>query len=379
MKISVLIAEDSSYQRKLISDMVSSHQDIEVIAMARDGREAIEMVEKYNPDVMLLDLLMPKMDGMTAFKHIMENHPIPTIIFSVLDPRTMDASIKALILGAFDYVIKPGGIWKDELPKFKDELISKICLAYKSKKDEKYKTPKLTPSTEFKRRTKKTEPRKNIPIKKLQDINLKTTPINFKQIEFNIIGMGASVGGPKTLKAILKGIPKNFPSPILVVQHLNAYFMNQFAQTLNDLCKIEVKVGENDERVRPGVAYFSPGDKHMEIVVKNNKTYIRTFEGPPVNFCIPSVDVLFYSLARIYKDHAMGIILTGLGNDGAAGLGLIRDMRGRTLAESQETSIVYGMPKVAAQKGAAQIIVPNYQVEGYMIKFARKFKYINNG
>ena len=378
MKISVLIAEDSSYQRKLISDMVSSHQDIEVIAMARDGREAIEMVEKYNPDVMLLDLLMPKMDGMTAFKHIMENHPIPTIIFSVLDPRTMDASIKALILGAFDYVIKPGGIWKDELPKFKDELISKICLAYKSKKDEKYKTPKLTPSTEFKRRTKKTEPRKNIPIKKLQDINLKTTPINFKQIEFNIIGMGASVGGPKTLKAILKGIPKNFPSPILVVQHLNAYFMNQFAQTLNDLCKIEVKVGENDERVRPGVVYFSPGDKHMEIVVKNNKTYIRTFEGPPVNFCIPSVDVLFYSLARIYKDHAMGIILTGLGNDGAAGLGLIRDMRGRTIAESQETSIVYGMPKVAAQKGAAQIIVPNYQVEGHMIKFARHFKTINN-
>ena len=190
--------------------------------------------------------------------------------------------------------------------------------------------------------------------------------------------MGASVGGPKTLKAILKGIPKDFPSPILIVQHLNAYFMNQFAKTLNDLCKIEVKVGENDERVRPGVVYFSPGDKHMEIVVKHNKTYIRTFEGPPVNFCIPSVDVLFYSLARIYKDHAMGIILTGLGNDGAAGLGLIRDMRGRTIAESQETSIVYGMPKVAAQRGAAQIIVPNYQVEGHMIKFAKHFKTINN-
>ena len=141
MTINVLIAEDSSFQRKLISDMISSHQDIEVIAIARDGREAIEMVEQYDPDVMLLDLLMPKMDGMTAFKHIMEDHPIPTIIFSVLDPRTMDASIKALILGAFDYVIKPGGVWKDELPKFKDELISKVCLAYKSKKRQKYKTP----------------------------------------------------------------------------------------------------------------------------------------------------------------------------------------------------------------------------------------------
>jgi two-component system chemotaxis response regulator CheB len=378
MTINVLIAEDSSFQRKLISDMISSHQDIEVIAIARDGREAIEMVEQYDPDVMLLDLLMPKMDGMTAFKHIMEDHPIPTIIFSVLDPRTMDASIKALILGAFDYVIKPGGVWKDELPKFKDELISKVCLAYKSKKRKKYKTPKLTVSTANKVRARKTEPRKNIRTKRLQGIDLKTTPINLKRIDFNIIGMGASVGGPKTLKAILKGIPKDFPSPILIVQHLNAYFMNQFAKTLNDLCKIDVKVGENDERVRPGVVYFSPGDKHMEIVVKNNKTYIRTFEGPPVNFCIPSVDVLFYSLARIYKDHAMGIILTGLGNDGAAGLGLIRDMRGRTIAESQETSIVYGMPKVAAQRGAAQIIVPNYQVEGHMIKFAKHFKTINN-
>ena len=211
LSINVLIAEDSAYQRKVISEMLSEHESIHVIDVAKNGEEAIELVKKHQPDVLLLDLLMPRMDGLTAFKHIIENHPLPTIIFSVLDPNKLDNSIQALLLGAFDYIIKPGGLWKVELPKFKDQLINKVLLAYESK------ISSLNSKLKFKveRAILEYDKVKGLAIERAlaegtpsesQEIVEKTPLYSDVEISSKIIVIGTSVGGPKTLRSILRKV-----------------------------------------------------------------------------------------------------------------------------------------------------------------------------
>jgi len=375
MTVKVLIADDSSFQRKIISEMLSEHEKIKVIYLARDGVEAVEKVKELKPDVVLLDILMPRMDGLAAFKQIMREHPTPTIIFSVLDPNTLDASIQALLLGAFDYIIKPGGIWKVELPKFKKQLILKVLLASKSENLDDFKVIKDYPDASFKNQQ-KSEKLKYFDQKPKVSLSNKlenVKKVNINKFRFNVIVIATSVGGPKTLRLILSKIPKGINSPILIVQHLNEQFMGQFAESLNTFTDLDVKLGKNGEKIDPGVVYLSPGGKHMEIVLRNDEPHIRTFDDQPINYCKPSADPLFFSAARVFKKRALGIILTGLGNDGVAGLKAIKSEGGLTIAESKETSIVYGMPKVAAESDAAQIITPNYMIKNYILKFDKKF------
>ncbi len=371
MSVNVLIADDSAFQRKVISDMLTSHKSIDVVATARNGKEAVKLVDELIPDVVILDLIMPEMDGLTAFQHIIENHPIPIIIFSVLDPNTMDKSVQALLMGAFDYIIKPGGEWKVELPKFQNELISKVLLASKSKikKIKKTQTSAIQKKP-IAKRTKKRIPIPVFPADYVPDL----TPIRISKLESNVIVMGASVGGPKTLKSILSHLPKDFPSPILIVQHLNEHFVHQFVHSLNGQCEIGIKVAENGETIRSGIVYVAPGDRHMEISVTKNNPIINIRSGKPVNFCIPSIDVLFYSALRVYKDNILGILLTGMGEDGVAGLGAIQDIGGKTITESKETCVLYGMPKIAAERGVADMILPDYEIDSHMLIFAKKFK-----
>ena len=372
MTVKVLIAEDSAFQRKIISEMLAEHKNIDVLDAARNGEEAIRMVNKYQPDVLVLDLLMPKIDGLAALKVIMRENPTPTVIFSVLDPRSLDNSIKALVLGAVDYIIKPGGEWRIEFPKFKEELISKVLLASKShvKKSIKNRKSFISEGAQFEK------PKsiiKNISRRKLQKSRPDLSPIPIKSLESNIIVMGASVGGPKTLKLILKGIPKDLLAPILIVQHLNEHFVDQFVNTLGLNSEAKIKVGVKNEIIEPGTVYISPGGKHMIVNVKNNKPCIDIINTQPVNFCKPSIDVLFFSAARVYKNNTMGILLTGMGEDGVDGLEAIQKFRGTTISESKETSILYGMPKIAAERGVADMILPNYRINEQIIRFARRF------
>jgi len=379
MTVKVLIADDSSFQRKMISDMLSEHERIEVVYTARDGVEAVEKVKELKPDVVLLDILMPRMDGLAAFKQIMKDHPVPTIVFSVLDPKTLDASVQALLLGAFDYIIKPGGIWKDELPKFKEQLISKVLIASKSENLKNFKEMKVNSDDDdilkYQQKSEKINNAFQKPIISSDDKvgDGKVYNVNIDKFNFNIIVIATSVGGPKTLRLILSQIPKGLISPILIVQHLTEQFMEQFAKSLDNYTDLHVKLGKNGEKIESGVVYLAPGGKHMEIVVRNNRPYIRAFEGEPINFCRPSADPLFFSAAKIFKKRALGIILTGLGNDGVSGLKAIKSEGGLTIAESKETCVVYGMPKVAAESDAAQIITPNYMIKNYIVKFDKMF------
>ena len=378
MTVKVVIADDSSFQRKIISEMLSEHEKIEVVYLARDGEELVEKVKELNPDVVLLDILMPKMDGLAAFKQIMKEHPTPTIIFSILDPNTLDASVQALLLGAFDYIIKPGGVWEVELPKFKEQLISKVLVASKSEKLDYIKEIKDYPDDPLKNQQKSEKLKNSNHKPKISSSNKvsigKVNNVNINKFRFNVIVIATSVGGPKTLRLILSKIPKGIKTPILIVQHLNVHFMEKFAESLDSYTDLDVKLAKNGEKIEPGVVYLCPGGKHMEIVVRNNEPHIRTFEDQPINYCIPSADPLFFSAAQVFKKRALGIILTGLGNDGVAGLKAIKSEGGLTIAESKETSVVYGMPKIAAESKAAQIITPNYMIKNYILKFDKKFR-----
>ncbi|MFX1276118.1 MAG: chemotaxis-specific protein-glutamate methyltransferase CheB [Promethearchaeota archaeon] len=373
MSIKVLIADDSSFQRKIIKNMIDKEEDIEVVGIARNGKDAIQKIGKHNPDVLILDLIMPEMDGFEAFEFLSEHYPIPTIIFSALDPTNLDYAVQALLLGAVDYIQKPKGEWQTELPKCKEQLIEKIIIASKINKNYKMRHETFMNAL---------VEQKNIMGKVIKvDIDKIeksiTKPKEKKEIPIlrlntNIIVMGASVGGPRTLKTILATIPKDFPIPIFIVQHMNEHFMKQFCDSLNNLCKVKVKIPENGELIKLNTIYLAPGGKHMEIIMKNNKPGIRTFEGQPVNFCIPSVDVLFFSAAKIYGKQCMGILLTGMGSDGVEGLRAIKEMGGRAITESKETCILYGMPKIAAETGAAELIIPNYKVQECMVNFSKK-------
>jgi two-component system chemotaxis response regulator CheB len=377
MSIRVLLAEDSAYQRKVITEMITSNEKIEVIDIAKNGREAIEKIGMHNPDVILLDLIMPEVDGLSVLKFLSEHYPIPTIVFTGLELESLDDSVQALLLGAFDFIIKPSGYWEEEFPKFKEKLISSILYAGKIKKTYEKRNNLIKESIHNHLNLNMSAEQK-ITRNACQPMTIEAPKIDSSDIprlKSNIIVIGTSTGGPRTLKTILKKIPKDFPCPILMVQHLDAFFMKQLAKSLNNSCEIEVKIPVNGEKIKSGIVYLSPGANHMQVVIRNNIPSIKIFKGKPVNFCMPSVDVLFFSVAETYKQHTLGILLTGLGDDGAAGLDAIKSAGGKTIAESAETCVVYGMPKAAVKRGAAKLVLPNYSIRDYMMKFAKSFAY----
>lgn len=385
--------------------------------------------------------MMPEMSGLDAFRKIMEKYPIPTIILSALNPQDMDTSIQALLLGAFDYVIKPGGLGSKDLPRFKEELLAKVLLASQSqirrilsgesalnkniyirqefvnetfkfgqylknlkpiqetnekfmplpkekemqaealktgskilRRNEKVMSENMSDDIEIKHAiTVKSDTFKEILLTSKRKKALKKSdisPIKEVHSKSNVIVIGASVGGPKTLITLLKDIPSNISCPILIVQHLSNPFIDPFVKSLKNFCEINVKVPDNGELIQSGTVYFAPSSKHMEIIVLDNQLKIRVFEGIPINFCIPSIDVLFLSASRVYKNKTLGILLTGMGNDGVEGLEAIKNIGGKTIAESKETCILYGMSRNAIERNLADLILPNYNIANYMIKFA---------
>ncbi len=387
----VIIASESVFRRTFITSMLSSHKEIDVLGSVRNSDETLELINKQNPDVLVLDIEFKNKVWLEPFNNIIKDFKFSTIVLTDVDPKMVDILEIPFILKSYDFIIKPIGIWKDELPKIRDKIITKILLVDVPRTHKIDNKVRLLDKNKFIRqsqglRTKnkvetlnKVEQEINQP--KLQNIKEKVdirsdkyfldlSPISGVKINTKIIVIGASVGGPRTLRIILSEVPSNFPAPILVVQHLNHLFMRQFATSLKDICRVNVKIGMNYEEIRPSTIYLSPGAKHMQVIVKNNKPCIRTFEGEPVNYCRPSVDVLFYSTARIYKRKTLGILLTGMGQDGVAGLKAIKAEGGKTIAESEETSILYGMPKIAAETGVANYIIPNYKIIKEMINFA---------
>ena len=382
----VIIASESAFRRNLLSEMLSSHNDITIVGNIRNNAEAIDSINKKSPEILILDIEFENKDWYKQFYPTLKLFPITTIILTDVDPDEIDLLDVPIIFKNYDYILKPNGVWKDELPKIRDEIISKILKVVLPKIHRVDSKARLMNKNVFIRQSQESRAKKIVkssqigktrvdtitplPIEpRLEEYFLEIAPVTYTKLESKIVVIGASVGGPRTLRLILSEIPKDFPAPILVVQHLNHLFMRQFVVSLRSVCKLNVRIGANYEEILPGIIYFSPGDKHMQVTVKNNNPYIRTFEGEPINFCRPSVDVLFYSTARIFKEKTLGVLLTGMGRDGVEGLHAIKSEGGKTIAESEETSILYGMPKVAAETGAADLILPNYKIVDEIVNF----------
>ncbi len=319
LKIKVLIVDDSMEFREALRIGLNNDPYIEVVDVVSDAYMARDKIIQYRPDVITLDVELPKMDGIEFLKRLIPQYPVPVVVVSAVSEKV----IEALNAGAIDFVSKPAN--NTVIESFINELIVKIKIASMSKDC-------------------------NLKSSELNDSNNRVE--NFKS-RINIIAIGASTGGTEALEELLKNLPKEIPG-IVIVQHMPPVFTKMYSERLNNSCIIEVKEAESGDKVIPGRALIAPGGKHMKVIRDGNCYVVKCFEEEKVNGHCPSVDVLFYSVSEVCRSKAMGVILTGMGHDGANGLLDMRKNGARTLGQDEESCIVYGMPKAAYDIGAVE-------------------------
>jgi len=333
-KIKVIVVDDSSFMRKVISQMLEESREIEVIGTAKDGNEALKKLRELKPDVVTLDVEMPRLNGLQTLGYIMSEAPTPVIMVSAYTPKGAEITFQALEYGAFDFVCKPSGSISIDIKKIQSELVDKIKAA---KMVDPSKLVFITPA------------------------NIEKAKYEKKQeIEEDImVVIAASTGGPKALSDIVPRIPRDIPASFLIVQHMSPGFTKTLADRLNDQSIIIVKEAAQDDVIKTGTAYLAPGNYHMEIKENGNKEYCIDLNQKPFRSGVrPSADMTFFSVAENFKGRMIGVILTGMGKDGAAGLEKIKEKNGIIIAQDKETSVIYGMPKAAVDKGIVDVVVP---------------------
>ena len=333
--IRVLIIDDSAVVRKLVSDALRLDPEIEVVGTAIDPYVARDKIKTLKPDVLTLDLEMPRMDGLTFLKILMEQHPLPVIIMSSLSQRGSDSALEALRLGAFDVLAKPGGSFS-----FGDlgpQLITRIKAAGSARLRPANPAPAPRPAV----------PRPTPPLRPRR-------PIEATASARNVILLGASTGGTEALREVLTRLPAGLPG-IAIVQHIPPVFSKTFADRLNQLCEFEVREAVDGDRLTPGLALIAPGNFHLMLQWQAGHYAVRVTGGPPVWHQRPAVDLLFKSAADCgAAPHALAGIFTGMGRDGAEGLLRLREKGATTFAQDEASCVVYGMPRAAWENGAAQ-------------------------
>ncbi len=339
-KIKVLIVDDSAIVRKIFSEELSKYLDIEIVGTAPDPFVARDKIVTLRPDVITLDIEMPRMDGLTFLKKLMKHFPIPTIIVSSLTPKGGKLTLEAMEIGAIDAIAKPGSSYS--VGDMSGQLVEKIRAASRVK-------------VEKKETQEKNKPGSRESIKALAETTNK------------VIAIGASTGGTEALKNVLSKMPPNSPG-ILVVQHMPANFTTAFAERLNGLCHVTVKEAKNNDSVTPGTALIAPGNYHMILRRSGARYYVEVKTGPMVHHQRPAVDILFKSTAKYAGANAIGVILTGMGADGAEGLLEMKQMGASTIAQNEKSCVVYGMPKEAVKMGAVDKIVHLDQIAEEIVR-----------
>lgn len=333
--IRVLVVDDSAIVRKVLTEELSKYEDIEVVGTAIDPYVARDKIVNLRPDVITLDVEMPRMDGISFLAKLMKHYPTPVVVVSSLTPENSETALRALQLGAVDVISKPGSAYST--PDVHKKLVRAIRTAASARV---IKTQQMAPVAS------------NQPV---AHVHLQTT--------HKVIAIGASTGGTTAIESVLSRLPATTPG-IVVVQHMPEHFTATFAERLNRVCAMDVREASDGDFVVPGLALIAPGNHHMVLQQSGARYMVKIKDGPAVHHQRPAVDVLFQSVARNAGSNAIGVILTGMGADGASGLLAMHESGAYTIAQDEHTSVVFGMPKEAIKCGGVDDIVPLESVAG---------------
>ena len=336
-KTRVLVVDDSALMRKLLPQILQRESTIEVVGTAMDGTFVLKKIEELRPHVITLDLEMPRMDGTETLRQIMRRYRLPVIIVSSHSTAGATATFKALSLGAFDFVTKPRDSAVERMDEIASELISKIKVAAKARA---------------------TSWQTQVPLNGAHKPTLSKPALRPKGAPSKIVAIGSSTGGPNTLQYLLSQLTSDFPGAMVVVQHMPEGFTEMFAKRLDEACALEVKEANSGDLLLPGRVLICPGNRHIRVKRMPQGDIVVLSDEAPVNGHRPSIDVLFRSAAREMGAGVVAILMTGMGDDGADALGEVRDAGGFTIAQSEESCVVFGMPKAAIDKGFVNRIVP---------------------
>jgi len=348
--IRVFIVDDSAFMRTALERLLKEDPEIEIVGSAANGKEAVEKVCRIKPDVVTMDIEMPVMDGLHALKEIMRTNPMPVIMVSSLTQEGAKVTLDALDLGAVDYVGKPGSALTLNILSLKLDLLAKIHAAAESLP----KIPRITV----------------VPL-----VQRRAPPPTDQQTHFEwVVVIGASTGGPPAIQQILASLPANIPAPIIIAQHMPRSFTNAFAQRLNLLCNIRVKEAVGGETIQRSITYICPGDFQTRFMRRPDNTFYFSTVSNDIEKerFAPSIDRLFFSAAECFGRKTLGVILTGMGEDGVRGLKNIRVVGGLTIGQDRATSIVYGMPRAALEQGAVARILALPDIAGEIELAVRK-------
>jgi two-component system chemotaxis response regulator CheB len=330
--IRVLVVDDSALVRKILTEELSREPDITVVGTAVDPYVAREKILQLRPDVLTLDVEMPRMDGLTFLEKLMRHHPLPVVVVSSLTPKNSEAALRALSLGAVEVIAKPGSALS--IPEVARQLVRAVRAAAVAR------VTRLEPPLPATARRPST-----------------AAHLAAVRGSHAVVAIGASTGGTRAIEHVLTELPADAPG-IVIVQHMPEGFTASFAARLDELCQIEVREAKDGDRLGTGLALLAPGNRHMLLERSGAHLQVRLKDGPPVHHSRPAVDVLFHSVARLAGRNAVGIVLTGMGADGAAGLLAMRQAGAHTIAQDEQSSVVFGMPKEAIRVGAAAEILP---------------------
>jgi len=346
-KTRILVVDDSALMRKVISEIISAEPDLEVIDKAKDGKEALEKILTLKPDVVTMDVNIPLMDGIEVLKEVMLKQPTRVIMLSAYTQPGAAATMKALELGAVDFIAKPSGEVSLDLHKLKGEIISKVRLASRIDLEKLLFT--LKHSTFIEERAKK-EP---VLIKKL-------------------VVIGASTGGPKAILGIMQNIPADIPAAFLIVQHMPEGFTLSFAERISWQSGVKAKEAEDEDIVLAGKAFVAPAGYHSVLEEQNNKYRIKLNRDALVNFVRPSIDVTLNSAAEVFGKDVIAVILTGMGRDGLEGARKIKEKGGLIIVQDEATSVIWGMPKVVCEAGLADKVLPIFKIPEAIVEEIKK-------
>ncbi len=343
--VRVLIADDSAYMRVVLKDMLESDQRVNVVGSAKDGLEAIDMAKSLAPDVVLLDIQMPKMDGIATLQRIMKEAPTRVVMLSAMDKVDGQLPLRALEMGAVDFISKPSGPISIDIVHFKDEIIGIIKDVSGTRVEALKKARAPLPEKLALRRREAAKER-------------------------SVIAIAASTGGPRALEVLFAAMPRDLPTSFLIVQHLPEGFAESFAKRLNSAKGPRVVLAENGQRVENGVAYLAPSGKHLTLAWRGeSKLIIKLEKGKPVNFVMPSADVMFKSVADCVGEKVLAVILTGMGSDGAVGAEAVKKAGGKVFVQDEQSAVAFSMPKSVIETGAVDRVLPLESMARKIIDF----------